>query len=83
MKFLMEQILNEPVLIYEPDYYGNQGTVYIDNSGNQIFNAVQSNNNNANYYVITNNRNNSASLNLVSDTGVIGSGSNIRELEYF
>ena len=28
--------------------------------------------------MITNNRNNSASLNLVSDTGIIGSGSNIR-----
>ena len=69
---------NEPILSYQPSYYGNQGTVYINRTTNNMFNGTQADGGNANYYVITNNRNQSSSLNLISDTGAIGSGSNVR-----
>jgi hypothetical protein len=71
--------LNEPRLIYQPTYYGYQGTVYANPNSDQIFNATQAQSNNAAYFVVTGDRTKQASINVLSDTsGTFGTGNNIR-----
>ncbi len=68
-------------LQYQPNYYGNKGTVYVNPNADPTFNGVQASSNNANYYVVTGDRTKDASINLLSDTSGIsnaGNGSNIR-----
>lgn len=76
------QILNgeasSPNLAYRSSYYGNKGTVFVNDNNDSTFNATQAALNNANYYVVTQDRTKEAGINLISDTGNVGVGDNIR-----
>lgn len=67
-----------PFLVYQPNYYGNRGTVYTDSSGNAVFNGTLATGNDAAYDIITTDRTKVAGINLVSDTSNVGSPDNVR-----
>jgi len=82
---IIYQILNGqaslPNLSYEPDFYGNKGTVYKNPNGDPTFNGTQTESNNACYYVVTGDRTKETSLNLISDAGNIGNSDYVRGWE--
>lgn len=67
-----------PNLGYRSNYYGNKGTVYLNENSNPTFNAIQATSSDANYFVITNDRTKQTGINLLSDTSNVGNGDNIR-----
>lgn len=67
-----------PSLVYEPNYYGNKGTIYKNQNSDATINGTQAASNDASYYVITGSRTNQASINLISDSGNIGVNDNVR-----
>ena len=72
------QVPNEPILRYEPTYYGAQGTIYENKSSDPTINGTQAISNNASYYIITGDRTKTTSINLISDTGNLGVSDNVR-----
>ncbi len=70
--------VNSPELDYQNNYYGNQGTVYVNTDANPTFTATQGANDTF-CLAVTGNRANQSALQLFSDSGAtIGNLANVR-----
>jgi hypothetical protein len=66
-----------PIITYEPSYYGNKGLVY-KNTDDPTITALQSQNDDACNYLITGDSSKKACINLISDTSISGTDSDVR-----
>jgi hypothetical protein len=67
-----------PHLMYEQNYYGHKGTVYMNPNDNPTFSGTQSDLNDAKYFVVTGKSYKEAGISLISDTDDIGNPGNVR-----